>query len=182
LGTPLGDMWAATSERGLVGFNSSGTREGFLAELAKRWKADFVEEPSKFAELERQLGRYFRKEYVKFDLPLDQKGTDFQKRVWNAISEIPYGKLASYGWIAWRAGKPEAVRAAGNAVSANPLGLIVPCHRVVHGDGTIGGFGGGLPHKRQLLAWEGIFSTPEGEPERGVDLRGFFDSSPIRAL
>ena len=173
--TPLGIMWAATSEKGLIGFQSAGTKERFLEGLGKGVKGEFVEDPSRFKELKLQLDRYFRKEKMKFDIPFDQRGTDFQKQVWEEISNIPYSKLTSYGEIAERIGRPKAVRAVGNAVGANPLGLIVPCHRVVHKDGSIGGFGGGLPHKRQLLAWEGVFSTSQGEPERKMDLRKFFE-------
>ena len=168
-------MWAATSEKGLIGFHSTGTEERFLEEVGRRVKSEFLEDPSRFKELHLQLDKYFRKEKIKFDIPFDQRGTDFQKQVWREISNIPYSKLISYGEIAERVGCPKAVRAVGNAVGANPLGLIVPCHRVVHKDGSLGGFGGGLPHKRQLLAWEGVFSTSQGEPERKMDLRKFLE-------
>jgi O-6-methylguanine DNA methyltransferase len=174
--TPLGIMWAATSEKGLIGFHSAGTKEQFLNEVGRWVTGEFVEDPSRFKELKLQLDKYFRKEKIKFDITFDQRGTGFQKQVWKEISKIPYSKLMSYGEIAERIGRPKAVRAVGNAVGANPLGLIVPCHRVVHKDGSIGGFGGGLPHKRQLLAWEVVFSTSQGEPERKIDLRQFFEN------
>lgn len=174
--TPLGIMWAATSEKGLIGFHSAGTKERFLNEVGRWVTSEFVEDPSMFKELKFQLDKYFRREKIKFDIPFEQRGTDFQKQVWREISKIPYSKLMSYGEIAERIGRLKAVPAVGNAVGANPLGLIVPCHRVVHKDGSIGGFGGGLPHKHQLLAWEGVFPTSQGEPERKIDLRQFFEN------
>ena len=81
--------------------------------------------------------------------------TDFQQQVWNAIQQIPYGEVRSYKWIAEQIGKPKAVRAVGSAVGANPISILRPCHRVVRSDGALGGYGGGLERKRQLLALEG---------------------------
>ncbi len=88
--------------------------------------------------------------------PLDLVGTDFQKTVWNALREIPAGKTSSYGEIARAIGKPKAVRAVGGACGANPIPVLVPCHRVLAADGRIGGFSGGLAWKRTLLASEGV--------------------------
>ena len=82
-------------------------------------------------------------------------GTDFQKKVWQAAIKIPYGKVASYGDIAERIGRQDASRAVGNAMGANPIPLIVPCHRVIRSDGSLGGFGAGTPLKKKLLALEG---------------------------
>ncbi len=174
LETPLGTMWAAKSEKGYVQFNMSNNREGFMRELRTRIKAEYIEDPGEFAALKEELNRYFRGEKFAFKGPFDMRGTRFQVEVWKAIYSIPYGKLTSYGSIAKQIGRPKAVRAVGNAVGDNPMGLIVPCHRVVWGNGGIGGFGGGLEWKRKLLAHEGIFDTSEGTPEKGVDLRKFF--------
>ena len=173
--TPLGEMWAATSKKGIVQFQSSGGSVDFFRELKNRLNVEPIDDSSKFKNLKIQLDRYFNKENIKFNCQFDLRGTEFQKQVWEAITKIPEGKLSSYGRIAKLIGRPKAVRAVGNAVGSNPIGLIIPCHRVVHNNGTIGGFGGGLPFKRQLLAWEGIFSTPVGQPERGIDLRTFFE-------
>ena len=102
----------------------------------------------------KQLGEYFAGKRRRFDLPLAPRGTEFQRRVWRALTEIPYGKTVSYGALARRIGKPSASRAVGLANGANPLPIIVPCHRVIGADGSLTGFGGGLPIKRQLLALE----------------------------
>jgi O-6-methylguanine DNA methyltransferase len=172
--TPFGRMWAAASEKGLVQFHLSDDKEGFLSELRRRIKADYIEDPRKFKELKTQLEHYFKGEKLKFKGPFDMRGTPFQIDVWKAIYSIPYGKLTSYGGIAKQIGRPKAVRAVGNAVGDNPMGLVVPCHRVVSSNGGIGGFGGGLELKRKLLKQEGIFESPDGKPEKSVDLRRFF--------
>ena len=174
LETPLGTMWAAASEKGLVQFNISNNKEGFLKELKSRIKAEYVEDPRKFKALKEELNRYFNGERFIFKGPFDMRGTSFQVEVWKAIYSIPYGKLTSYGGIAKQIGNPKAVRAVGNAVGDNPMGLIVPCHRVVSSNGGIGGFGSGLGWKRKLLAQEGIFKISKGKPETEIDLRQFF--------
>jgi O-6-methylguanine DNA methyltransferase len=174
LETPLGTMWAAASEKGLVQFSMSGDREGFMRELKARIKAEYVEDPGKFKALRAELDRYFKGERFIFKGPFDMRGTPFQVDVWKAIHSIPYGKLTSYGGIAKQIGRPKAVRAVGNAVGDNPMGLIVPCHRVVSSDGGIGGFTGGLDWKRKLLAREGILPSPKDKSETGVDLLKFF--------
>ena len=174
LETPMGTMWAAASEKGLVQFHITYNKEGFMRELKTRIKAEFVEDPSKFKELKSQLDRYFKGERLVFEVPFDMRGTPFQVDVWKAIYSIPYGKLMSYGGIAKQIGHPKAVRAVGNAVGDNPLGLIVPCHRVVSSNGGIGGFTGGLEWKRRLLAQEGILGSSEEKSETGIDLRKLF--------
>ncbi len=92
-----------------------------------------------------------------FDLPLDLEGrTPFQMKVWAVLQTIPYGRVRSYGWVARKVGKPRAARAVGAACGANPVPLLVPCHRVVASDGSLGGFSGGLSNKKRLLRLEGI--------------------------
>jgi len=92
-----------------------------------------------------------------FDLPLDIEGrTPFQVKVWQVLRTIPYGRVRSYGWVARKIGKLRAARAVGAACGANPVPLLVPCHRVVAGDGSLGGFSGGLPNKKRLLKLEGV--------------------------
>jgi methylated-DNA-[protein]-cysteine S-methyltransferase len=105
-----------------------------------------------------QLDEYFAGERTSFDLALDPQGTPFQRRVWFAFADIPYGKTTSYAELARRVGSPKAFRAVGQANGKNPLAIILPCHRVINSDGSIGGYGGGLPMKRQLLALEGAAS------------------------
>ena len=106
------------------------------------------------AEAARQLDEYFSGRRRQFDLPLDLEGTEFQQRVWEAVSEIPYGQTRTYAQIASTIGSPKAVRAVGAANGANRVAIIVPCHRVVASGGGLGGYGGGLELKRRLLALE----------------------------
>ena len=103
----------------------------------------------------RQLGEYFAGARRTFDLPLAPEGTDFQRTVWLTLSEIPYGRTLSYSELAVRVGRPSAVRAVGAANGRNPLPIVLPCHRVIGADGSLTGFGGGLPMKRFLLGLEG---------------------------
>ncbi len=112
-----------------------------------------------------QLDEYFAGRRRRFDLPLAPRGTDFQRRVWRALSDIPYGKTISYGELARLIGKPSASRAVGLANGANPLPIVVPCHRVIGADGSLTGFGGGLPIKRKLLALEGAGAEEAGPQE-----------------
>jgi methylated-DNA-[protein]-cysteine S-methyltransferase len=111
-------------------------------------------DPEPFGEVITQLGEYFAGERKQFDLPMAFAGTDFQRRVWTELCEIPYGETVSYGELAARLGKPSASRAVGLANGKNPIGLIVPCHRVVGSTGDLTGYGGGLPRKRFLLDFE----------------------------
>ena len=101
-----------------------------------------------------QLDEYFAGKRMEFDLPLDVQGTEFQKSVWKALAKIPYGKTASYRDIAKKVKNEKAVRAVGTANGKNPLCIIIPCHRVIASNGTLGGYSGGLPLKTQLLALE----------------------------
>jgi methylated-DNA-[protein]-cysteine S-methyltransferase len=105
--------------------------------------------------LNRQLQRYAAGQPIRWKVSLDlSSGTKFQQKVWRVLTTIPYGETRSYGWVAQKVGRPKASRAVGAACGANPVPVIVPCHRVIAGDGSIGGFGGGLPMKRRLLAVE----------------------------
>ena len=106
------------------------------------------------AEARRQLIAYFRGKLRKFDLPLSPEGTPFQRRVWEALREIPYGETVSYGELARRIGNPKASRAVGAANGRNPIPIVIPCHRVIGADGTLTGFGGGLEIKESLLEHE----------------------------
>jgi len=108
----------------------------------------------RFDDLRRALDEYFAGRRTTFDLPLDPRGTDFQRSVWRALVEIPFGETTTYGVLARRIGKPDAVRAVGAANGANPLPIVVPCHRVIGSNGSLTGFGGGLPVKRWLLDHE----------------------------
>ncbi|MFH8369134.1 methylated-DNA--[protein]-cysteine S-methyltransferase [Streptomyces sp. NPDC018031] len=118
------------------------------------WRQD----PDAFAEIVRQLRAYFDGTLTRFDIEFTaDRGTDFQRRVWAALEEIPYGTTTSYGKVAQRIGaSPAAVRALGTAIGANPLLLVRPCHRVIGANGTLAGYAAGLERKRLLLVHEGV--------------------------
>ena len=114
------------------------------------------EQSARLEEASRQLLDYLAGRRNTFDVPLDlSQGTSFQRQVWRTLQRVPYGKLRSYQWIAARVGGRHYARAVGNAVGANPLPIIVPCHRIVAHDASLGGFSGGLSIKRKLLSLEG---------------------------
>jgi methylated-DNA-[protein]-cysteine S-methyltransferase len=110
---------------------------------------------SALREAVRQLTAYFAGELREFRLPLDMAGTEFQCRVWRQLLTIPYGETRSYAQVAQAIGAPQAVRAVGAANGANPIAIVVPCHRVIGSNGKLTGYGGGLPLKKRLLAIEG---------------------------
>jgi O-6-methylguanine DNA methyltransferase len=113
-----------------------------------------------FAAARAQLDAYFAGELTCFDLPLTMAGTPFQQRVWSALRDIPYGETVSYGELAALLGSPTASRAVGLANGRNPIGVIVPCHRVIGAGGDLTGYGGGLPRKRWLLGLENGVRQP----------------------
>lgn len=124
--------------------------------------ASWHHDDSLFVETFGQFRAYFAGELTQFNLPLRFAGTAFQNRVWAALCEIPFGETVSYGALASRIGKPTAYRAVGGANGANPLPIVVPCHRVIGSDKSLTGFGGGVETKRFLLAHEKRFSPKEG--------------------
>ena len=111
-------------------------------------------DPTPFTEVIRQLDEYFNGQRTEFDVPMNLVGTPFQRTVWAALREIPYGETWSYGQLAERIGRPGAARAVGLATGRNPIGIIVPCHRVVGASGDLTGYGGGLERKQHLLDFE----------------------------
>jgi len=146
--SPVGSLLLAGSKTGLqmISF-CSGKR-------TKKPDAAWQEDESAFTEVVRQLKSYFAGERKIFDLPLLLEGTDFQKKVWAALRSIPYGKTVSYQTLAETIGFPTAVRAVGAANGANPIPIVIPCHRVIGKDGSLTGFGGGLGLKKKLLELE----------------------------
>ena len=128
-----------------------------LVELAfgRKKRANCVEDPKRLAKYRKQLDEYFAGKREEFTLPLDIRGTDFQKRCWQQLLKIPYGQTRSYRQIAEAVGNRNAVRAVGLANGQNPIAIIVPCHRVIASDGTLCGYGGGLNLKEELLRLEG---------------------------
>ncbi len=153
--SPWGSLRLLATERGLCRVILP-TEEG-----VERWVARFlpghtaVEGGRLLQEVAGQIERYLAGRLHAFDLPLDLCGTAFQKAVWQAVQAIPYGQVRSYAQVAAAVGRPQAARAVGAAVGANPLPIVIPCHRVVCADGSLGGYGGGTEMKRDLLRLEG---------------------------
>jgi methylated-DNA-[protein]-cysteine S-methyltransferase len=160
--TPIGPLLVAADAAGLrrIVFPSRGK--------AQAPEADWVRDPAPFRELARQLGEYFAGTRRTFSLGLAPEGTEFQRATWRALSEIPYGTTISYAELARRVGRPAASRAVGAANGANPLPIVVPCHRVIGANGSLTGFGGGLPTKRALLELEGADCVAPGRQLRLV--------------
>ncbi len=151
--SPLGRYLLVTSSQGVVCLEP----EEHAISRISAWKKKGIrmEEGSSLGNLAvRELDAYFERRLQKFTLPLDLRGTPFQKSVWEALLGIPYGETRSYGDIAVAIGKPAAVRAVGLANGANPVSIIVPCHRVIGKGGDLVGYGGGLERKRALLELE----------------------------
>jgi len=139
----------------LLGFGDRETRRAVDGGIRKKLDAEFVEQSEKVLEQTmKQVDEYLNGNRKEFDMPLLMVGTEFQKRVWNALRRVPYGATSTYGQIAEAIGSPKAVRAVGNANSVNPISIIVPCHRIIGGDGGLVGYGGGLSVKRRLLELE----------------------------
>jgi len=154
--SPIGTLRVASTARGLAVVDlPTANGRGFAGLLARHFPDARREEafaPNR--EAIRQLLEYLEGKRTGFDLPLDLRGTEFQRAVWDALLAIPYGETRSYLDVARAVGNPEAVRAVGMANGANPVPLVVPCHRVIQSGGRIGGYGGGLDLKRRLLAME----------------------------
>ncbi len=154
----FGPVFVASTSKGicLVSF-SKITETKFLSLLRKRFQKDIIRNDRVPAKVRKGLLDYFNGCPVRFKIPLDlSTGTQFQRKVWRKVREIPYGELRSYKWVARSIGRAHASRAVGNAVGQNPVAPIVPCHRVVCSDGTLGGYSSGITIKKGLLNLEGI--------------------------
>lgn len=151
----------------------AGEEDGKLTDLHFDCSDDFDPEGVEFTtsplleEAKRQLGEYFGGIRREFDLPLAPAGAGFQKRCWDVLLSIPYGKSLTYAEVARRAGSPKAFRAAGGACHRNPIAIIIPCHRVIGTNGSLTGFGGGLGLKRALLEMEARFSCEDALKLKG---------------
>ncbi len=157
--SPFGPLLIAGTPRGLVkvSFPRVYDNDETLQDLATRISPRVLEAPARLDDARRQLDLYFEGRLHEFDLALDWRLTDgFRKRAQQAIARIPYGRTRSYTEIARSAGNERAVRAAGTACGANPIPIVVPCHRVLRSGGALGGYGGGLPMKEALLQMEGV--------------------------
>jgi len=148
LDSPIGALLLAGNDEGLGYLLFSQGRRG------ARPKPDWEPDGTTLNEPAEQLTAYFAGKLRRFDVPLSPQGTAFQQQVWRALCEIPYGETISYGALAQRIGNPNAVRAVGLANGSNPIAIIIPCHRVIGSNGSLTGYGGGLPTKKALLELE----------------------------
>jgi AraC family transcriptional regulator of adaptative response/methylated-DNA-[protein]-cysteine methyltransferase len=155
--TPLGDMLAgATSDAiCLLEFDDRGRLERQLKTIRELFNMPLLRgEHALFDRLRQQLSQYFEGKRTVFDIPMAYPGTDFQRRVWQALRDIPYGQTRSYREVARVIGKPGAARAVGGANGSNRIAIVIPCHRVIAAGGGPGGYGGGLGRKLSLLELE----------------------------
>ena len=146
--SPLGEILLLATEKGLSGFYFTGQRYFPDTDCAWHW------DDAPFTAMKHEIAAYFSKAGQPFILPLDLHGTPFQKRVWQALNEIPTGESRSYADIAHQIGAAAAVRAVGTAIGRNPVSVIVPCHRVIGSNGKLTGYAGGLHRKAWLLMHE----------------------------
>lgn len=145
LASPIGELTLISNGKALTGL--------FMRSHSVRTSA-WTHSDQMLKPARTQLKAYFDGELRDFDLPLAGEGTEFQKTVWKALCEIPYGETISYGELARRIKLPHAARAVGSANGSNPISIVVPCHRVIGANGTLTGYGGGLPRKKWLLEQE----------------------------
>ncbi|HEX6539457.1 MAG TPA: methylated-DNA--[protein]-cysteine S-methyltransferase [Candidatus Dormibacteraeota bacterium] len=154
--TPIGTLLLAATPAGLVRIAFAEEVEEALIRLSGTLSPRLLELPGRLHEVRRQLDRYFSRRLHEFDLTLDRELLGpFVRRVLERTAAIPYGSCASYSELARQVGSPRAARAVGNAVGANPIPVVIPCHRVLRTGGALGGYGGGLDRKRFLLSLEG---------------------------
>ena len=146
--SPIGELLLLGNDHALVGLHMTEGRR--RVRVGPGWERY----DETFAAVRAQLTEYFAGERIRFDVPLEMEGTPFQRGVWRALEDIPYGEAISYGELARRVGQPSAARAVGLANGRNPIAVIVPCHRVIGADGTLTGYGGGMERKRILLDLE----------------------------
>lgn len=153
--SPVGDLSLVAAPSGAIRFVGFGKDTAWIS----RQGNELTRDPSAVAELRSQLQEYFAGERQQFKLALEPKGTAFQLEVWKYLESIPYGETRSYGEVARAIGKPDSVRAVGTANGANPIAIIIPCHRVIGTNGSLVGYGGGLEKKKLLLELESV-GTP----------------------
>ena len=151
VGSPVGPLRLVADDEGLRRLEFRDGRDGSTFDPPP---PEWTEDARALAPVARQLEEYFAGRRKHFELDLAPEGTPFQKQVWERLLEIPYGETISYGLLAKRVGNPNASRAVGLANGRNPIAIVIPCHRVIGSNGTLTGYGGGLPTKQTLLALE----------------------------
>lgn len=149
LASKIGTLYLVASEKGLAGIYWNKQSARMVKILDRSRKADKILDDTRI-----QLAEYFSGKRKDFDIPLDLDGTTFQKKVWSQLQKIPFGRTVAYRDVAQKIQNPRAVRAVGSANGKNPVCIIVPCHRVIAADGSIGGYAGGIRIKKQLLELE----------------------------
>ena len=156
--SPLGTLTVFVTQRGLAGISYPDEPiEAQLEDMAASISPRLMAAPERTDDVRRQLDAYFAGDRRGFDIPIDWRALHgFRKQVLRATARIPFGRVSTYREIATRAGSPNAYRAAGNALGSNPVPIVVPCHRVLHAGGGLGGYTGGLERKRFLLDLEGV--------------------------
>jgi methylated-DNA-[protein]-cysteine S-methyltransferase len=172
--SPIGELLLLGDGRALRGLYMQEGQTGLAVQ------PEWIRDDERFTETRAQLGEYFDGRRAAFDLSLELAGTPFQRRVWRALLEIPYGETVSYGQLARRLGRLAASRAVGAANGQNPISVVVPCHRVVGSDGALTGYGGGLERKRFLLDLEAVERPPAPKTYTllGADRRPYESARP----
>ncbi len=150
----LGTVFVASTDQGVCRIDFHITKKAFLAQLRKQVSGKIVKNARYNRVVLSQLRKYLEGKLRRFDCLLDMEGTPFQKRVWAALQNIPYGETRSYADVARTIRHPKAFRAVGNANGSNPIPIIVPCHRVIESNGGLGGYGSGIGLKKRLLDFE----------------------------
>jgi methylated-DNA-[protein]-cysteine S-methyltransferase len=157
-GTPFGDLLVAVSDIGVVALHFGGDEDSFRARLEKENKTVVKQDSQRVAFVLSQLDEYFKGKRSRFEIDYDLSGlTKFQRRVLEAVQRVPKGSYVTYLELAKRIGKPKAARAVGQALGSNPIPILIPCHRVIATDGSLGGYSGpgGVQTKNELLRMEG---------------------------
>jgi O-6-methylguanine DNA methyltransferase len=152
--SPIGKIHLALTEKGLCEVEVRESEKRFVKSLQKAYNIKPVKDDAAFKDLVKLLKRYLNGERLKINIPFDLRGTSFEKKAWKELLKIPYGRTKSYSEIAKEIGLPKGARAVGNACGKNPIPIIIPCHRVVAGNGGLGGYTGGIGIKKKLLRIE----------------------------
>ena len=152
LQSPIGELLLSSDGKALTGVHLKGQKH--FPAMSEHWQQ--ADDLKIFLRVQDQLAEYFAKSRQTFDIPLNPRGTDFQRQVWQRLHDIPFGETTSYGAIAHSLGVPGAARAVGAANGRNPISIIVPCHRVIASNGKMTGYAGGIDRKKWLLHHEGL--------------------------
>lgn len=154
--SPLGPLWIAIGPKGVLAIHYGAEPSRYeLARIVRTYGPGVLPDTRRADTVARELDEYFAGKRRSFDVPVDLTPlTDFQRRILRATAAVPFGEVSTYARVAAKAGSTKAMRAAGQALGANPIPIVVPCHRVLASDGTLGGYAGGLDNKRRLLSLE----------------------------